>query len=242
MTRPAKWRASFAASILTYVVLPQPAAADPGSYYETPGTSYFNPSDRRPLDGSYRSGYGPVNWNGLYGGVHGGWAGGQSSTAGAFGQSIDTSGSLGGLHGGYNYQSGSLVTGLEADASWTGVDGSEPISSGRNLSISTDWLSSLRMRLGYATGNWLLYGTAGVALAGVDTALTGPNGGSLDSDTLTGYAVGLGAELALTQSISARVEALHYGMSHETMQTWRGTVDMDLDLTTVHGGLSIKLN
>ncbi len=236
------WRALTAACLVSTVIVTTPATAADWGDETAPGTSYFTPSDRRPLDGSYRAGYGPTGWNGLYFGADIGWAGGQSDLSGAINRTAEASGFLGGVHVGYNFHSGSLVAGLEVDADWTGAQGQEKLSGGDTLDVSADWLSSLRMRLGYATGSWLFYGTAGVALTGLDVSLTGPAADSAVPETLTGYAVGLGAEIALTQTISARLEALHYGFGDETLQTSRGASDTDLDLTTVRGGLSIKLN
>ncbi len=235
------WHASIAASLFICVMAPLPAAAADLGGYEAAGTSYYG-SDRRPLDNSYRDGYGPVNWTGLYLGGHGGWGAGQDAVSNSISRDADTSGFFGGVHGGYNYQSGALVAGLELDGDWLGVDGSSSLSGGQHLDVATDWLSSLRMRLGYATGNFLLYGTAGVAVGGVDVGISGPGTTSLDSQTLTGYAAGLGVEMALTPSITARLEGLHYGLGNETFATSRGPVDADLDLTTVRAGLSIKLN
>ena len=236
-------RASLCAALFTFMALPLPAsAADFGSYDVAPGTSYFSASDRRPLDGSYRNGTGPADWNGLYFGAHAGWGIGESSASGAFDRTTDADGFSGGLHAGYNFQSGALMTGLEADGDWSGTDGTASLAGGAQTRASVDWLSSLRLRLGMTNGNWLLYGTAGVALAGLDMAVTGPGSDSLSSETLTGYAAGVGAELALTQTISARIEALHFGFSEETLQTSRGAIDADLDVTTIRGGLSIKLN
>jgi outer membrane immunogenic protein len=238
----ARWRASIAACLLSYMIVPPQAAAADWGDETAPGTSYYTPSERRPLDGSYRAGYGATDWTGLYFGADIGWAGGQEDLSGAINRTVESSGYLGGLHAGYNFHSGSLVAGLEVDADWTGAQGLESLSGGDKLDVSADWLSSLRMRLGYATGSWMFYGTAGVALTGLDVSLTGPGADSLLSETLTGYAVGLGAELALTQSVSARVEALHYGFSEEVLQTSRGFSNTDLDLTSIRGGLSIKLN
>ncbi len=238
----AKWRASMAACFLSSATVAPVAAAAEWGGGSAPGTSYFSLSDRRPLDGSYRPGYAATNWNGLYFGGNAGWGSGESHLSAPINRSVDPSGFLGGLHAGYNFQSGSLVTGLEIDANWTGSEGSEDLSGGDQLRASADWVSSLRLRLGYATGSWLFYGTAGVAMGGLDLSITGPGTDITLSETLTGYAVGLGAELALTPAISLRAEALHYGFGEETMTTSHGSIDTDLDLTTIRGGLSIKLN
>ena len=58
------------------------------------------------------------------------------------------SGALAGLHLGYNWQSGARVLGVEGDADWAD---------------NRDYLASVRLRLGHAFDQVLIYGTAGVA-------------------------------------------------------------------------------
>jgi len=60
----------------------------------------------------------------------------------------DDSGALAGLHLGYNWQSGARVLGVEGDADWAD---------------NRDYLASVRLRLGHAFDQVLIYGTAGVA-------------------------------------------------------------------------------
>ena len=239
MTPLAFWRAPLCAALFLCPVVPA-TAADFGGYPYTPGTSYS--SDRRPFDGSYRDTYNATDWNGLYVGGHFGWGAGSSDATGAFDRSADISGQFGGVHAGYNFQSSSLVAGLEVDGDWSGIDGSATLSGGDKTQAAIDWMSSMRLRLGMTTGNWLLYGTGGFAFAGLDTSVTGPGADSLTSQTLSGYVLGAGAEYAFTRSVSARVEALHYGFGEERFQTSRGPIDADVDATTIRGGLSIKLN
>jgi len=81
----------------------------------------------------------------------GGGGGGTGATVAARITSDDTN-LLAGTHVGYNWQWRHTVLGVEGD-----------YSANDNLD---DYLASLRGRLGWATGNYLLYGTAGVAFAG----------------------------------------------------------------------------
>jgi opacity protein-like surface antigen len=62
------------------------------------------------------------------------------------------------------------------------------------------------------------------------------------SDTLVGYAVGGGVEMKLSQHVSARLEALHYGFGDSTMQAPQGTLRIDPDVTTVRAGLTFHWN
>jgi opacity protein-like surface antigen len=79
-----------------------------------------------------------------------GGAGGAGGAGGSVsGQSGDDDGFVGGLHLGYNWQSGSLVLGVEGDASMNGG--------------MDEYLATLRGRIGLARGNTLFYATGGIA-------------------------------------------------------------------------------
>jgi outer membrane immunogenic protein len=131
---------------------------------------------------SWAAGYGmPSIWQGVYGGVH---IGGVDTG--------DDDGLVGGVQLGYNWQTGAIVYGVEADISLSGAD-------------HVDWLASARGRLGYLIlPNLLLYGTAGLGMVN-------------DRDTDTGFAYGVGVEGRLSSSTSARLEYLAY-----TAETARG--------------------
>jgi outer membrane immunogenic protein len=123
------------------------------------------------------------NWSGFYIGGHGGYGWGHDSFTdlndpfftGKFpGFAItgfDPKGFLGGLHAGANWQSGKIVTGLEADLSFTDIKGSSsntPAPSVTPFATNTgsaansgafDLLGSGRARLGYlVTPSVMLYG------------------------------------------------------------------------------------
>ncbi len=103
-------------------------------------------------------------------------------------------------------------------------------------------MSSARLRLGYASGNWLVYATGGVALGDIDVALKDTGIDDQMSQTMVGYAIGGGVELKLTDSWVARVEALHYGFSEEEFKSAPGRIGIDADVTTVRAGLSMRFN
>jgi len=131
---------------------------------------------------SWPAGYGrPSIWQGVYGGVH---LGGVDTG--------DDDGLIGGVQLGYNWQTGAIVYGAEADMSLSGAD-------------HVDWLASARGRLGYLIlPNLLLYGTAGLGMVN-------------DRDTDTGFAYGAGVEGKLSSTTSARLEYLAF-----TSETARG--------------------
>lgn len=147
-------------------------------------------------------------------------------------QDFSKHGSIVGLKTGLNWQSGAWVFGIEADLSWFGngeatksIEGA-PFSSpfpGRfaafDYTAETDWVSTLRPRLGYASGRWLIYGTGGLAVGRVSFSndyldfapLGGGNGraSSAVTRTQTGWTLGGGLELAVSENWLLSAEYLH---------------------------------
>src|SRR5215471_4183321 len=89
--------------------------------------------------------------------------------------SLSGSGVIGGGQFGCIAQSGAWVWGAEGDIQYTGLAESRTATAvgaafaGQiSESFSSHWLSTIRGRVGYATGPMLFYGTGGVAFAGVN--------------------------------------------------------------------------
>ncbi len=159
------------------------------------------------------------DWTGFYAGVYGGYGFGES-TIGA-GPTEDTDGGLFGGTVGFNMQSGNIVYGIEADGGWAGLEDDFD-------DISVDWTATVRGRIGYAFDSFLLYATGGAAIGGVESASL------LDDDTRFGFAVGAGAEAALTDSISAKIEYMYIDLGDDDL----GGVPVDIDAHTVKAGLN----
>ena len=187
-----------------------------------------------------------LTWTGLYVGAIAGYGWSSSalngaSTDGGDGTVIDnnynlrSTGLVGGLQGGYDWQLGNnLVVGVAGDFTFGGLkknvcaeDGilsgagscASPDASTTYLSTKIDWLSSIRGRAGYAFNNLLVYGTGGVAMAGVKATYTNNNGlGDNDhaSQNLVGWALGGGIEYKLLQNVSVGVEYLHMDFGTNT--------------------------
>jgi outer membrane immunogenic protein len=121
------------------------------------------------------------NWTGVYVGVNGGWGDGISNwtndciecqslaplpggETGAF----SVSGYLAGGTVGANYQIGSWVFGIEGDFDWTHLTGnsgstcgalSDAVPPPTGCETESEWLATLRGRVGYAFDNILVYGS-----------------------------------------------------------------------------------
>jgi outer membrane immunogenic protein len=150
----------------------------------------------------------PLMWSGPYLGIHAGlgvadWESNlsfvsidclpcrqgelQSATFG--GPNRSSTAALAGVQGGYNWQSGALVVGLEADWSLTGLRDRTVTTipaaalAGAGLGAITgtvdgfaglfkseiDWIATARGRIGVASGSFLFYGTGGLAFADAST-------------------------------------------------------------------------
>lgn len=159
------------------------------------------------------------NWTGFYigGNVGGVAAGGRVATdpTNAIGSGngdqndIFKSGVTGGAQVGYNWQaSPNWVLGIEGDFNWLGSSRStcdiNDCNSNNPLifTAKTDYLATVRGRIGYAWDRSLLYVTGGLAIAGVNDSFTNYSLTEIDSHkaTKTGYVVGGGIETALWAS------------------------------------------
>ena len=144
----------------------------------------------------------------------------------SFNTSLD--GVIGGGEAGYNWQTGPLVLGLEANFEGSGLSG------GRNApclpqlcgaltasySQKFSWFGTLRPRIGYALGNWLFYATGGGALGQVETNATAAAGSFVAADrrggTQDGWTLGGGVEVALAPRWSAKIEDLYLDLGSRT--------------------------
>ena len=184
------------------------------------------------------------NWGGFYLGGHlgAGWGTADVSIPNypsTFG--MDGSGFTGGVHGGFNYQTGSLVLGVEADYSGSNVSG-DHLSGGfgaERYSIEENWRSSVRGRLGVALNRTLVYGTVGVGWVDIDTQYVPLGGGGVRGATLTGLTAGGGVEYALSPNWLVRAEYL-YGDYGSERFVHGGPSDVDYRTHELRAGVSYK--
>ena len=166
----------------------------------------------------------PFDWSGAYIGYHTGGALGLVDVedpygASIFGDIVRTPGMLAGGQLGYNWQFGSTVLGLEADASWADMDGTNTCFAFSGFYISSncrteiDALGTFTGRLGWTLpfdDRTLLYGKAGLAWEHAKTEAT-VNGGFGLPTTKTegfvwGWTLGAGAERAIAPRWSLKAE------------------------------------
>ncbi len=186
-----------------------------------------------------------VDWTGFYAGANAGYAAGNGdantstvySSTGYFSttsvpaiaatgsQKLSKGGFTGGAQAGYNWQAGSMLYGAELDIG--GMDlvearkatGTYPCCSPATFTIrqqrKTNWLVTARPRLGWLSGDFLLYGTGGVAVTQIaykgkftDTYASALETGNFDS-TKAGWTVGAGVEAQAYDQWTVKVEYLY---------------------------------
>ena len=185
--------------------------------------------------------YAPAfTWGGLYVGINGGYAYGAVNNSNF---SSPNGGMVGGTLG-YNWQFGQIVFGAEGDFDYAFTKKSNNFGAGPAFGSNTykvSWITTERLRLGYAVDRALFYVTGGYA--GISTRASvfdGTNNFSLDG-WRSGGAIGAGVEYAFTNNISAKAEYLWLPMEDKTY--WAGTPYQEtnkLDVNLFRVGLNYK--
>jgi outer membrane immunogenic protein len=185
------------------------------------------------------------NWQGSYVGANAGWGFGNAklntstvfSGTGYFAstsvtsignvgrQSVSPDGFTSGAQLGFNRQSGNIVYGFEGGLGY--FDNHKSVTSGAvypccgptaysiNQTMDTSWLLTLRPRVGYATGNLLVYAAGGLSVTDLryeehftDTFATANETDTHDSFQ-AGWNLGAGAEYALMNNWSVNAEYMY---------------------------------
>jgi outer membrane immunogenic protein len=193
------------------------------------------------MRGSIKDGpYGGINWSGFYVGIQGGyaWADSSHETVPPSGE-WDFSGGLYGVTWGTNWQSGNWVYGFDSDYSFSEIEGDRTaVGCGGTCFTDIRNLSTSRVRLGYASGNALVYATGGLAYGSVHAGIVnGPD----DKETRFGWALGAGVEWALAPNWSLKAEYLHVDLGDRHNYTAAGTAN-DVDVTADIARLALNYN
>ena len=172
-------------------------------------------------------------WSGFHIGLLLGHGWHKASAAGGGLSSVaDVDGVEGGLYAGYDRQVGRYVFGVEGDVALSEAGGS----AAPGVTLEQAWAGSIRARAGIALDQYLVYGTGGLAAAGVE--VTG--GGLSDSATLWGWTIGAGAERMLGDNVTARFEYRYSDYDGETFTLGGGATGVETDGHSVRAGMGIR--
>jgi outer membrane immunogenic protein len=225
----------------------------------------------------------PFTFTGFYAGANvGGVLGGSKyleTPSGAFGpaaasvagvgtSSASPRGVLGGLEAGYNWQLGHFVLGIETDFSgWDMSANSGETDQGvpppgfpgtlitysSSGTVTSNWLYTLRPRVGFANGNMLTYLTAGLAVTNLrfsESITLGSGAPTLTgstSTTVAGWTAGGGVEYALSYNWFIKAEYLYASFSNQNaaqvvgpFPTLTGTATANLNANILRGGFDYR--
>lgn len=181
------------------------------------------------------------DWSGFYAGAFGGLMFVETPyvPVGAGDPEFGGSSGFGGLLAGAQWQWDHLVLGIEGDWGW-GFD-----ETAANVLDETDYtidsVATLRVRLGYAYDDTLIYATGGGAMA--DATLDAYVLGEDDDATHWGWVIGGGMEHAFSENFTGRLEYLYASFGEESYDLSVGTVDMDIeDMHIIRAGFAYKFN
>ncbi len=196
-----------------------------------------------------------ARWSGPYIGAHAGFGSGDTKFS-CIGDTSDCSptdgkfrieGALIGGQIGYNWTlKNGLVTGIEADLSFTDIEG-DAFFGGKNQASSLNTMGTVRGRAGtHLTPDMIAFATAGLAFGSFkDRALIAIDTNE-STKTSVGWTAGFGFEKAISDRISLKAEYLYMDFgtaSHSFTDSFAGTGTMkfDHDLHTFRIGLNFRL-
>lgn len=198
------------------------------------------------------------SWTGFYLGVNGGGAGGDTAwtyTLPLFPTaSHTTSGGLVGGTAGYNWQFTPLAAaGVDGDWDWADIGGNaECPNHVYSCQSKISDLGTARARLGMVWDGALIYATGGLAWGDVTIrtvntsgAPTPPSGTPINGTTMIrkGYAAGAGVEYPMWNSLSLKLEWLHYDLGSGIFTTDSGqTENAEERGDMVRAGANYKFN
>lgn len=187
------------------------------------------------------------DWTGFYIGVNGGygWSEIKAPVAGAIVRHPE--GWTGGAQVGYNYAFDGFVLGAEADLNISDIHKTEVTGGIAKADYSLEYYGTVRARAGYAIDRFLPYVTGGLAYGRFNSALHIDGVGQITDQDMdhVGWAIGAGAEYAVTDNLSLRAEYLYADFGEEDYPNVSGAlvitqVPVGLTMHTARVGLNYK--
>lgn len=186
------------------------------------------------------------DWAGPYAGVTVGYGWGdqvQNDSSGDSGKH-DLQGFAGGATLGYNMDLQGFIIGLEADASYSGIDGSfdsVPLewdcAVGGGCKTTVDWFGTARVKLGLPIGSVLPYVTGGVAIGGLQSNIIDDPIFDLDEIGF-GWTIGGGVEAAIYDDLTLKAEVLYVDFGKASQESSPAGFQVDTNFTVARLGLN----
>ncbi|MFN4140536.1 outer membrane protein [Aestuariivirga sp.] len=162
----------------------------------------------------------------------------------------EATGMMGGVTIGYNYQLDSVVLGVEADYSIASLSGDiggcqcGDFDSDWPLQLEMDAFATVRGRLGYAIGDFMIFGAGGLAYASTELSIPDEDGAEYDYESY-GWTLGAGLEYKATENMSIKAEYLYANFDEDfNLDDVEDGDDGDSfsldDMHVVRGGVNIS--
>lgn len=191
----------------------------------------------------------PFTWAGLYLGGHVGYGWGSRASEGAGGLPLpEPQGAFYGSTIGYNWQSGQMVLGAEADFSFGRLEDSVIWESGGGDSIGAtahmDYFGTVRGRVGFASNRFLAYATAGLAWGHVHSTIdlrSDPVALRIyDHQTHVGWTAGGGVEYAFARNWTVKAEYLYLDLGTRDYAYFSSEAPVAVSMTAHTGRLGLN--
>jgi outer membrane immunogenic protein len=211
---------------------------------------------------------GPFSWSGFSIGVHAGYgfegSGDQTTLADGLDfinvpfNGVTMEGGFFGVSVGKDWQVGNVVYGIVVDISKSDISGFFTPDVDDGFETKIDWFGTVRGKLGYATGPYLLYATGGLAYGKVkatqgDIDIPAPvfdpdTGFVSKSEIRIGWAAGGGIDVSVAKNLIFGVEYLYVDLGDDTVTmtgpqaggTVTSRVNVNTDIHTVRANLRYK--
>jgi outer membrane immunogenic protein len=183
-------------------------------------------------------------WTGFYmgAGIGGAWTSATFSDPFGATASPSASGFLVSGISGINYQFGSVVLGAEADFTGTWPRGSAIDALNNTLFTSVFWTASIAGRAGVAFDRLLVYGKGGAAFDYDRDTVTIPNGSTAAGSLYrVGWTVGGGAEYAVTEHWTARLEYDYFRFPTKAL-SFQGTATVPPNIGFASGTVGLNIS
>lgn len=151
---------------------------------------------------------------------------------------------MGGLQAGYNLIDGSLMYGLETDFSLTSADpdGACSYIQGGTCDFDLGPMATLRGRVGFATGDFLVFGTAGVAASRYDLVTHDGSGAQQDNPETFGkfgWTAGVGVEYFIGDVNTVKLEYRYVDLFDADFDSYVvGDTDLDMNYHIIMTGVN----
>lgn len=186
----------------------------------------------------------PYHFAGFYAGGHFGYADAEAEFD-LGGNSISGDGLMGGLQAGYNVLNGNLIWGVEIDISGMNAEpsGTCAFNTALDCEINLGPTGTVRGRLGFASGNWLLYVTGGAAATHYELDSEFKIGGATVDDAnggVFGWTVGAGIERMVGDLVGVKLEYRYMRFDNADFDSWLSSSDddIDFDVHTIMAGVN----